>query len=107
MPRRDDFEPRLERKYERLLESGEYESLDELCNDLGLNYDDLYEENLKDDDDDEEEFHNYNRRSKPLFPETVSKSIKNNSTRSSFTKNSYNKNTRSSNTLNSKKGRNK
>lgn len=35
-------------KYEKMLEKGEYSSIDELCNDLMLNYDDLYE-----DDDDE------------------------------------------------------
>lgn len=35
-------------KYARMLERGEYDSVDELCNDLMLNYDDLYE----DDDED-------------------------------------------------------
>lgn len=41
--------PKMEEKYERLLNSGEYDSVDEMCNDLCLNYSDLYEE------DDEEE----------------------------------------------------
>lgn len=35
--------------YEDMLSSGEYESEDELCNDLGLNYDDLYEDDEDDD----------------------------------------------------------
>lgn len=41
--------PKMEEEYERLLDSGEYESVDEMCNDLCLNYSDLYE----DEEDDE------------------------------------------------------
>ena len=37
--------------YERLMESGEYSSVNEMCNQLGLNYDDVYEDDLADDDD--------------------------------------------------------
>lgn len=36
-------------RYANMLERGEYDSVDELCNDLQLNWDDLYE------DDDEED----------------------------------------------------
>lgn len=39
------------KKYERMLISGEYASENELCNALGLNYDDLYEDEHDDDDD--------------------------------------------------------
>ena len=38
--------------YEEMLDSGEYEDIDELCNDLQLNVDDLYEDNTEDDDED-------------------------------------------------------
>lgn len=65
--------PKMIRKYERMLESGEYESIQELCNDLGLNYDDLYEDEK---DDEEEKFVpgiGRGRRSKPLFPDTKKK----------------------------------
>ncbi|MBQ8748032.1 MAG: hypothetical protein IJZ08_09245 [Clostridia bacterium] len=41
---------RMKAKYERMLRSGEYMSERELCNALGLNYDDLYED-TKDEDD--------------------------------------------------------
>lgn len=37
--------------YERLMASGEYFSVEEMCNQLGLNYDDVYEDDLADDDD--------------------------------------------------------
>lgn len=37
--------------FERMLNSGEYSNENELCNDLGLNYDDLYEDESDDDDD--------------------------------------------------------
>ena len=40
----------LEREYERMLERGEYDSVEELCNDLGLNYEDVYEEPSEDDE---------------------------------------------------------
>lgn len=40
---------RMSDEYESLLESGEYEDEEELCNDLGLNYDDLYEDDEEDD----------------------------------------------------------
>ena len=39
------------KKYERMLQSGEYMNERELCNALGLNYDDLYEDEHNDDDD--------------------------------------------------------
>ena len=42
------------KKYERLLISGEYSSINEMCNDLGLNYDEIYED--EPDDDYEEDF---------------------------------------------------
>ena len=37
-------------KYLNLLEKGEYDSIDEMCNDLQLNWDDLYEDDEDDDD---------------------------------------------------------
>jgi len=40
---------RMYEKYERLLASGRYDSIEEMCNDLCLNYSDLY----YDDEDDE------------------------------------------------------
>lgn len=40
---------KMEDKYERLLASGEYDSVDEMCNDLCLNYSDLYEDEDEDD----------------------------------------------------------
>ena len=39
----------LRSDYEGMLSSGEYESEDELCNDLCLNRDDLYEDEEDDD----------------------------------------------------------
>ena len=36
-------------EYYNMLEKGEYDSVDELCNDLQLNEDDLYEDNEDDD----------------------------------------------------------
>lgn len=42
---------KMYKKYERMLNSGEYMNENELCNALGLNYDDLYED--KSDNDDE------------------------------------------------------
>ena len=57
------------RKYERMLESGEYSSENELCNALGLNYDDLYEEEAQEDDGTEWGAKR-GRYSKPLFGDT-------------------------------------
>lgn len=41
---------KMYKKYERMLNSGEYMNENELCNALGLNYDDLYEDESDDDD---------------------------------------------------------
>lgn len=38
-------------KYEKLLDSGEYSNIDEMCNDLALNTDDLYEDDDEENDD--------------------------------------------------------
>lgn len=38
------------KRYRDLLEKGEYDSIDEMCNDLMLNWDDLYEDDEEDDD---------------------------------------------------------
>ena len=40
-------------EYDRLLERGEYDSIEELCNALGLNYDDVFD--YADLDDEEED----------------------------------------------------
>lgn len=37
-------------RYWNMLERGEYDSVDELCNDLQLNWDDLYEDDDEEDD---------------------------------------------------------
>ncbi len=42
---------RMSDVYENMLARGEYENENELCNDLALNYDDLYEDDGEDDDD--------------------------------------------------------
>lgn len=60
--------PKMYRKYERMLERGEYDSINEMCNDLGLNYDDLYE-NEKDDDEEPVWGTGRGRKPKPLFPD--------------------------------------
>ena len=39
-------------KYEKLMDRGEYCSVEEMCNDLCLNYDDVYD--YSDEEDDEE-----------------------------------------------------
>ena len=42
-------------KYQRLMDNGEYESVNEMCNALCLNYDDVYDysdEEEEDEDDD-------------------------------------------------------
>ena len=39
----EDDSIRLFPYYERLLRSGEYDSVEEMCNILGLNYDDVYD----------------------------------------------------------------
>lgn len=65
--------PKMLKKYARLLEQGEYDSIQELCNDLGLNYDDLYEDE-KDDEDESPVFGaGRGRRPKPLFPDSTNK----------------------------------
>lgn len=38
-----DDGPNLYPRYERLLRNGEYDSVEEMCNALGLNYDDVYD----------------------------------------------------------------
>ena len=38
-----DDGPNLYPMYERLLQNGEYDSVEEMCNALGLNYDDVYD----------------------------------------------------------------
>lgn len=43
--------PKMYKKYERMLNSGEYADENELCNALGLNYDDLYEDESDEEDD--------------------------------------------------------
>lgn len=47
--------PRMYRKYERMLMSGEYENETELCNALGLDRYELYEDDDEDDDEEENE----------------------------------------------------
>lgn len=37
-------------RYEQLLESGEYSSVEEMCNALGLNYDDVYDNSENEED---------------------------------------------------------
>lgn len=45
---------KMRKEYERLLRSGEYMDENEMCNDLGLNYDDLYEDERDDEDEREQ-----------------------------------------------------
>jgi len=42
--------PKMVKKYERMLLDGTYENEQELCNQEGINYDDLYEDDGKSDD---------------------------------------------------------
>lgn len=58
---------KMYRKYERLLISGEYANENELCNALGLNYEDLYEDERAGDEDTSVR-HSSGRGIKPLFP---------------------------------------
>ena len=46
-------------KYEKLMASGKYDSIEEMCNELGLNYSDLYY-----DDKDDEYYKKKNSRRK-------------------------------------------
>lgn len=41
-------------RYERLMERGEYETVEEMCNALCLNYDDVYDYSDMDDEDEDE-----------------------------------------------------
>lgn len=43
--------PEMEDKYADLLDRGIYEDEDVMCNDLGLEYDDLYKDEEEDDDE--------------------------------------------------------
>lgn len=43
--------PKMIRKYERMLEQGLYANENELCNALGLNYEDIYEDEAEEDDE--------------------------------------------------------
>ena len=43
--------PKMIKKYERMLEQGLYDDENELCNDLALNYEDIYEDEEEDDDE--------------------------------------------------------
>lgn len=45
---------KMRKEYEKLLRSGEYMDENEMCNDLGLNYDDLYEDEPDDEDGQEQ-----------------------------------------------------
>jgi len=67
--------PKMLRKYEKMLESGEYESIQELCNDLGLNYDDLYEDD-KGEDETPVWGTGRGRKPKPLFPDDKKKKMR-------------------------------
>lgn len=42
--------PKMIRKYERMLEQGLYANENELCNALGLNYEDIYEDEAEEDE---------------------------------------------------------
>lgn len=45
-------------KYQRLMDQGEYSSIEEMCNRLGLNYDDVFDYkdlDFEDDDEDDDE----------------------------------------------------
>ncbi len=55
--------PTLYPKYERLMSRGEYESVEEMCNDLGLNYDDVYDYSDLEARDNMDRFENHQRSS--------------------------------------------
>lgn len=51
---------KMRKEYERFLRSGEYMDENEMCNDLGLNYDDLYEDE-RDEEDEQDQRKKSNR----------------------------------------------
>lgn len=41
-------------KYQKLMDRGEYSSIEEMCNDLCLNYDDVFDYDDEEDEDEDE-----------------------------------------------------